>query len=437
VFIVFSSVKTFLNAKIAVVVLLMYCLSPQLLAQASGVLMYETGTPGVGLGSAGQAARAQDASTLYYNPAGMMVLNKSEYMVGAQAMVGYLKFQPGPNMSHVTGNDGTNPIGWLPSGSFYYVKEINSRTKVGFGTFSNFGAVVPELDNWSGRYTFQGGALIGLTFMPSIAHRLNEKWSIGLALNATQGLYRTKAAVNNGVLDPGTSDGSIEVNSNTWGFGANLGFLYQADKKTRVGLTYYSPVLLKFAATPSYNNLGPGLEAVLRARGLYDRQIDLSTTIPQQVMLGFYHEASPKLAIMGDVGWQNWSNFLFRQVMIDSTTPNNLYVERKGQDTWHAALGIQYTVAPKWMLSFGVGYDTSAFDDAQRSSFIQGGGSWRLGLGVTRQLNAGSKLNFGYEVLLADGVSLNNQYGNLAGRVDGSYGQGSAHFFTLNYQREF
>ena len=118
---------------------------------ASGVLMYETGTPGVGLGSAGHAARAQDASTVYYNPAGMMLLNKSEYMVGAQAMVGYFKFQPGANMDHVTGNDGTNPIGWLPSGSFYYVKDVNARTKIGFGMFSNFGIVTPELDKWSGR----------------------------------------------------------------------------------------------------------------------------------------------------------------------------------------------------------------------------------------------------------------------------------------------
>lgn len=431
------SARMFFSKKAVIALVLFYLTLTPFTAQASGVLMYETGTPGVGLGSAGHAARAQDASTVYYNPAGMMLLNKSEYMFGAQAMVGYIKFQPGANMDHVTGNDGSNPIGWLPGGSFYYVEDVNARTKIGFGTFSNFGIVTPELDNWSGRYTFQGGALIGLTFMPAIAHRLNDKWSIGLALNATQGLLRMKAAINNGVLDPGTGDGSVEVKNNTWGFGANLGLMYQPNKKTRIGLTYYSPVLLNFAATPSYSNLGPGLEAVLRARGLYDRQIDLSTTIPQQVMLGFYRETSPRLAIMGDVGWQNWSNFMFKQVMIDSTTPSNLYVERKGQDTWHAAVGLQYKVSPKWQLSFGVGYDTSAFSDSQRPSFAPGGGSWRFGIGATRQLNADSKLNFGYELVVADGINFNNQYGNLAGRVEGAYAQGSLHFFTLNYQRNF
>ena len=273
--------------------------------------------------------------------------------------------------------------------------------------------------------------------MPAIAQRLNEKWSVGLALNATQGLWRMKAAINNDVLDPGTGDGSVEINNNAWGFGANFGVLYQADKKTRIGLTYYSPVQLNFAATPSYSNLGPGLEAVLRARGLYDRQIDLAITVPQQVILGVYHEISPRLSIMGDVGWQNWSNFLFKQVMIESTTPSSLYTERKGQDTWHAAVGLQYNVSPKWQLSFGVGYDTSAFSDSQRPSFVPGGGCWRFGVGATHQLNVNSKLNFGYEMLVSEGTSIEKQYGNLAGRVDGSYAQGSLHFFTLNYQRKF
>ncbi|MEJ0091147.1 MAG: hypothetical protein WDM80_15565 [Limisphaerales bacterium] len=37
---------------------------------AGGLSLYEIGTPDVGLASAGYAARAQDASTLYKNPAG-------------------------------------------------------------------------------------------------------------------------------------------------------------------------------------------------------------------------------------------------------------------------------------------------------------------------------------------------------------------------------
>ena len=40
-------------------------------SHAGGLLLYEVGTADVGLASAGYSARAQDASTVFTNPAGM------------------------------------------------------------------------------------------------------------------------------------------------------------------------------------------------------------------------------------------------------------------------------------------------------------------------------------------------------------------------------
>ena len=53
-------------------------------AQAGGLYLYELGTPDVGAAAAGWAARAQDASTVFTNPAGMTRLEKSELLVGVQ-----------------------------------------------------------------------------------------------------------------------------------------------------------------------------------------------------------------------------------------------------------------------------------------------------------------------------------------------------------------
>ena len=398
--------------------------------QASGILMYETGTPGVGLGSAGYAAGAQDASTLYYNPAGMMRLGKSEYLVGAQAMVGYMNFQPAAGVS--AANSGENPLGWLPGGSFYYVNSINSNTKVGFGTFSNFGTVMKYQHDSAARYSLLEGAMVGITFMPAIAHRINDQWSVGGAINATSGILRNKTSISNELRG---TDGSMELNDNKWGFGANIGLLYEPDKQTRWGLTYNSPVALNFSATPSYSNIGTGVEDVLRRSGLFDRNVDQSVTIPQQVMLGFAREVNSRWTLMGDVGWQNWSNFGYKQVTIApdaAGNPVNLSRELHGQDTWHAALGAKYKASPKWTLSFGVGYDTSAFNEENRPSLMPLGASWRVGVGASTALNPTSTLNLGYEALFTGNLELKQQ-----GIVSGSYAQGILHFFTVNYQRKF
>jgi long-chain fatty acid transport protein len=53
-------------------------------ASAGGVLLYEFGTAEVGLAAAGYAARAQDASTAFTNPAGMTRLAGTQALAGGQ-----------------------------------------------------------------------------------------------------------------------------------------------------------------------------------------------------------------------------------------------------------------------------------------------------------------------------------------------------------------
>mgnify|MGYP001114780472 CR=1 FL=1 len=86
-------------------------------AVAGGILLYEVGTPDVGLASAGWGARAQDASTVFTNPAGMTRLEGTQLLLGAQALYGDYGFSIGSGTSSGLGTgDGGNPIGWLPGG---------------------------------------------------------------------------------------------------------------------------------------------------------------------------------------------------------------------------------------------------------------------------------------------------------------------------------
>ena len=99
--------------------------------------MYEMGTPDVGLAAACWAARAQDASTVFKNPAGMSLLPKSEFQVGAQADHANIKFSPGAGTTTI-GNDGGNAVGWFPGGSLFYVHEVTPDLSVGAGVLSYF-----------------------------------------------------------------------------------------------------------------------------------------------------------------------------------------------------------------------------------------------------------------------------------------------------------
>ena len=105
---------------------------------AGGISLYEMGSPDVGLAAAGYAARAQDASTVFTNPAGMSRLDKSQLLGGLQALYGNVEFTPNSNTS-VGGPDGGNALGWIPGSSFFIVQKLNDDWSIGFGVLSYFG----------------------------------------------------------------------------------------------------------------------------------------------------------------------------------------------------------------------------------------------------------------------------------------------------------
>src|SRR5512147_1239656 len=168
-------------------------------AWAGGVYLYEVATPDVGLAGAGYAARAQDASTVFTNPAGMTRLDRSELQAGLEPIYLRARFGPDANTSasNISMPDGSgtangNASGIIPAGSLFYVHKISDELAAGFGVLGFFGLSAEYEDNWVGRYYATKVQMQGLTLMPSVAYRLSDKFSIGAGLNAMYGMLDEK-----------------------------------------------------------------------------------------------------------------------------------------------------------------------------------------------------------------------------------------------------
>ena len=398
-------------------------------AQAGGIFLYEIATPDVGLASAGFAARAEDASTLFKNPAGMSQLQGAQFQSGLQALYGSVSFSADANTSGRLGTDnGDNAIGWLPGGSLFVVVPLGEKWRVGFGTLSYFGLADDYGDNWVGRYYVQKSALLGLSLTPSVSFQVTDWLSIGAGLNAMYGYLDTEMAVNNGT----GPDGKMSLKDDAWGFGANVGVLIKASEKTRFGVNYLSAVELDFKDTPNFTGLGPGLSVILANPS----ELNLGMTVPQSVMVSAYHALNSKWSLMADVGWQDWSEFGNVQAGVESggTTTLNL----KYQDTWHGALGAQYRASEKWLLSGGVAFDSSAVDSKNRTVTLPMGQMWRFGLGAQYQLS--ESINVGAATTFGWGGDMSVDQGSdtsLRGRVSGSYDDTWYVFGNLNLTWKF
>jgi long-chain fatty acid transport protein len=393
-------------------------------SQAGGIELYEIATPDVGLASAGYAARAQDASTVFRNPAGMSLLSGSQFQGGLQLTYGSVEFSPNSSTT-VSGGNGGNAIGALPAGSLFFTHALSDRFAVGFGAFSYFGLALEYDDNWVGRYYAQKDALLGMSFMPAVSFKATDWLSIGAGLNAMYGYMNTEVAVR--TLAQG--DGQLKVKDETWGFGANAGVLIEPRKGTRFGVTYLSPVDLDFEDRPSFSNLGR-LGGAIFAN---PPQLDLGMTVPRSVMLSAYHELSPKWA---NVGWQNWNQFGKVDVGVDSDNPQSLTANLNYQDTWHGAIGAQYRASEKWLLSAGFAYDTSAVDDEDRTLSLPMGEAYRFGLGAEWQVSKAINLGAAYEFMWAGDMPV-TQDSVYRGRVSGSFNDSWFSFFDLNLTARF
>jgi long-chain fatty acid transport protein len=398
-------------------------LSPS--AHAGGLSLYEIATPDIGLASAGYAARAQDASTVYKNPAGMSLLDGTQYQAGLQLTYGSVSFSKDANTGPFLGNDsGGNAIGALPAASLFFTHQLSEKIAVGFGMFSSFGLVEKYNPDWVGRYYVQEGALLGMSLMPAVSFKATDWLSIGAGLNAMYGYFDTKVAVR--TLDSG--DGQLKVQDRTWGFGANAGILVEPCKGTRVGVSYQSPVKLDFSATPSFSNLGAlGNLPVFT----HPPELDLGMTVPQSVMLSLYHELNNKWAVMANVGWQNWNQFGKVDIGVDSSNPQSLTANANYQDTWHGALGVQYRASEKWQFSGGVAYDSSAVSDANRTLTTPMGQAYRFGLGAQWQVSEKVNLGAAYEFLWGGDMPV-TQDSAYRGHVSGSFNDSWFSFASLN-----
>jgi long-chain fatty acid transport protein len=401
---------------------------------AAGIISYELSTHNVGLAAAGWAARTDDASILFRNPAGMSRLDHSQFLGGVQLLYGDLGFKLDEKTT-VSGNAGGNPVGLFPAGGLFYVHNVSPDLKCGLGVLSYFGLGQEFDQGWVGRYYAEEAFLAGLTLMPSLSYKANDWLSVGAGLNAMLGMFDQKVAINNlGEM----SDGRLEIGDNTWGFGANVGVLLEQSEETRFGLSYLSPVSLGFRDKPEFSGLRPILEEALRQEGLLDAELDLGMEVPQCVMASFYHELAEQWAIMGNVGWQNWKRFGKVDVTVKTdTTTTQLTDDRDYKDTWHVALGAQFRATPDWELSAGLAYDGSPVDDQDRTIDFAVGETYRLGVGAQRWVGDSIRLGGAYELGWSGDLPMDQYLGTGVYRVSGESSKTALHFFALSLEWNF
>jgi long-chain fatty acid transport protein len=427
--------KTQLLSRCKGIIFLVVCISLLSVGSAfgAGFALIEQGVSGLGNAYAGGAAGAEDASTIFFNPAGMTRLQGNEVILGAQIIMPYLKFH-NEGSTHVTGaalqggnGDEAGETRVVPN--FYYSRKVSDRFTVGIGVNAPFGLATEYDKNWVGRYHAVRSDLMSININPSVAYKVTDQLSVGAGFSAQYIDAELSSAIDFGLagiklgipgLLPQQNDGFVKLKGDSWGVGYNLGLLYEFTKNTRVGVSYRSRIEHTLEGDADFSGVPTPLSP-----GYRDCDIEADVTLPDSLSISFFHQFNPQWMIMADFTWTNWSLFDELRVKFDNPLQADNVTVEKWQDSYRYSLGASYMPDKNWTIRIGTAYDTTAVPSAKyRTPRIPDADRIWAALGVSYRISNMFGFDIGYAHLFINDPEINKTptgYDLTRGGLKGTY----------------
>jgi long-chain fatty acid transport protein len=376
-------------------------------ARAGGLYLNEFATSSMGVAGAGQEAYAADASTsfAFNNPAGMTRLEGHHLSFGVGVLTGTTHFDADSDTPFSGGNGG-NQAGVAPLVSGNGVYSVISDLKLGLSLFSAAGTVLDPDDGWAGRFQVQEIGLLTVTANPSVAYQVTDWFSVGAGFSVSYARLDYKLAAPP-VNPPAGGRGQVDVDGDDWVFGFNVGTLFEISPQTRIGVTYVSETEPNFSGDLDVKTGGGPAFSV-------DSEVKFS--LPQRVRIGAYHDLSEQWALLGSVGWEDWSSF---DKFALSTDQGGQSIETKWKDTYHASVGVHYRPTPVWLLQTGIAFDSSPVSNGNRTAALPVDRQIRFAVGAQHALN--EKLDIGGAFEYVDLGDAEIRSNSLRGDYDDNY----------------
>ncbi|MCB1901655.1 OmpP1/FadL family transporter [Cognatazoarcus halotolerans] len=391
-------------------------------ASAAGFQLLEQNASGIGNAYAGSAAVAENASTIYFNPAGMTQLQDREYSIGIDFVRPTFKFKDRGSISGPLTGNGDDAGSWaiIPNG--YLSWALSKDLYVGVGLGAPFGLVTEYDDPWIGAAQAIKFDITTYNINPSIAYRINDKVSVGFGVNwqRMDAEYVRAAAIVNPAL--AATRATLDVSNDAWGW--NVGALFTLSPSMRIGVSYRSAI--KHELDGDLKISGPAKDGDPIGGTLSNGAASVDVELPDVFVLSVVQQLDRRWEMLGDISWTGWSKIDQLDIVRRSGPSINQTVQTLDadfRDTWRIALGANYQLNDAWKLKFGIAYDQTpvkgpatrlvSLPDSNRTWFTFGG-QWKadkastLDLGVAYLNVSESKIN-------------NNQVRELRGTVTGVY----------------
>jgi len=343
----------------------------------SGFQLFEQDGASVGNYHAGYAAEAADASTAFYNPAGITRFQNQQIVIAGVGVATNVKYKGTVAVNTITTLDGQPQVFPVTSqgGVFafvpavHYVTPLSERVGFGFSIDVPFGLKVDYGRSTQLRYASTLSSVQVIDISPTLAIKATDKLSFGAGpdIQSMRGEFNQEGTLGGAELD---SDG---INSaDDTGYGYHAGALYEFSPETRAGLSYHSQVVHHLTGTSDFT--GP----LARDDGLtgptHSQRALVNITLPPYTALSVFHKINPQFAVMASAVFTQWDtiqNLTLRDVAGVSGTDRianmTVVIPQYYRNTWNLSVGGDYYATDKIILRSGIGFDQTPVSSTYRN----------------------------------------------------------------------
>lgn len=162
----------------------------------------------------------------------------------------------------------------------------------------------------------------------------------------------------------------------------------------------------------------------------YELPVSAQVRAPQQIMLSLVHDINKRWSVMGDLGWQDWSQFGAPQIAV---VGQELDKKSRLKDSWHTALGVQYRPTEQWRLNAGVAFDSTVYNSQSDVALtLPTGDEWRFATGAQYQITPQSNIGVAVSYL-----HMQSSHVQSPAIYSGSYNHPYLWFANVNYSYQF
>ncbi len=271
-------------------------------ALGGGFQLNEQGARAMAQGGA-FAARANDLSAIFFNPAGLA------YQKGLGAYVGGTMILPKGAFTNPTTGKTTDMVSLtfvIPSVYLGYGMENGLAFGVGFYAPYGLGTEWPA--GWEGRYKALKTDLQHLAINPTIAYRVNDNLMIGAGMSYTWSTaklsYNIPTYSSLAPPTPATTDGLVLLDDASGSaFSFNLGAIYKPMPELSIGASYRHSAKTELEGVATITNAQALSSFFPGGAG------KTSINFPNQIFAGLSYDISKNFTLEVDYQWIGWSTY--------------------------------------------------------------------------------------------------------------------------------